>query len=109
MALGPGKERMRVMEDWDIVRRKWYARRDMEIGKEMGNQSESALEMEEEEETALPPPRPPSRTSTPVPQPFNIPNTHIATPTPRFQRRQLRRTSAEERELSEKLRKMALE
>ena len=114
VALGPpGKERMRVMEDWDIVRRKWYARREMEIGEEMSNQSESALEMEEEEEeeeeTALPPPRPPSRTSTPVPQPFNIPNTHTPLPSPRFQRRQLRRTSAEERELSEKLRKMALE
>lgn len=106
-----GQLQGKILEDWNLIRRKWYARR------KMGDQSESALEIEEEEEEkeeeeeVLPPIRSPSRASTPVPQPFNVPNlpTKQTPPPPRIQRRQLRRTSAEERELSEKLRKMALE
>jgi hypothetical protein len=106
-----GMAPIRLMEDWGIVRRKWLARRRMD--------DESALEVDEtdltspsEEAPSLPPIKLPSRASTPIPQAFNIPNTptkNVAPPSPRFQRRQLRRTSAEERELSEKLRKMAME
>lgn len=144
----------RTMEDWELVRLKWLARRDMteihhsgtttsvrdsasvpqqhhsggstststfpnqDLGSgrtrsgspEAGRQIESAPTP-----TAfLPPLKPPVRalTPTPVPQPFNLPNaTPMAKPpqSPRFIRRQLRRTSVEERELSEKLRKMGME
>jgi hypothetical protein len=102
-----GTQPVRMMEDWNIVRQKWLARRRIDQG-------ESAIEDDHDlsiEEEVLPPIRSPSRTGTPIPQPFNLPNvpTKQAPPSPRFQRRQLRRTSAEERELSEKLRKMALE
>ena len=103
-----GMQPVRMLEDWNIVRQKWLARR------KVGDQDESAIEDDPDlsiEEEVLPPIRSPSRTGTPVPQPFNLPNvpTKQAPPSPRFKHRQLRRTSVEERELSEKLRKMALE
>lgn len=85
----------RTMEDWQMVRTKWLARRDMH---------HDGAVVEEE---------PPSRAHTPipVPQPFDLPSqSHRAKPppSPRFARRQLRRTSAEERELSEKLRQLGV-
>ena len=104
-----GMQPVRILEDWNIVRQKWLARR------KLGDQDESALEDDPDlsiEEEVLPPIRSPSRTGTPIPQPFNLPHVPTAKqapPSPIFQRRPLRRTSAEERELSEKLRKMALE
>jgi len=103
-----GMQSVRMLEDWNIVRQRWIARR------KVGVQGESAIEDDPElsiEEEVLPPIRSPSRTGTPVPQPFNLPHVAIkqAPPSPKFHRRPLRRTSAEERELSEKLRKMALE
>jgi hypothetical protein len=104
----PGK----IMLDWSIVRQKWLAKRQLD--------SESALEMNEEEHVnTLPPIKSPAttRSTTPIPQPFNVPNSNSNSsavkvhppPSPRFARRQLRRTSAEERELSEQLRKAGLE
>jgi hypothetical protein len=132
----------RTHEDWEIVRRKWIARRDRDI-------SESAIEDDEEGSQSsrssspskstyrpsapgdikevplilipvsrpdIPPFNAPTRTLTPVPQPFNIPDdTPKArakppqSPRSRFRTRQFRRTSTEERELSEKLRTMGLE
>jgi len=107
-----------MLEDWSIVRQKWLAKRQLESGSD----SESALVVEQANEkesreevdlSTLPPIKSPTRSTTPIPQPFNLPNSTAAKvqppPSPRFARRQLRRTSAEERELSEQLRKASLE
>ena len=145
----------RTMEDWELVRLKWLARRDMteihrsdtsvngsaSVAQQHPGESASTLQDQDPKsgrmttgsdsaeigkelestpiptpiQTAfLPPLKPPVRASTPtpVPQPFNLPNApQMVKPpqSPRFTRRQLRRTSMEERELSEKLRKMGTE
>lgn len=124
-----GSASQRTLEEWELVRLKWMARRDMT---EIHRSSASAADLETthphspaiggsgkdgtvggNSAPALPPfkPPPPARAPTPIPQPFNLPRTAPPTkppPSPRFQRRQLRRTSAEERELSEKLRNMGM-
>jgi hypothetical protein len=147
--------------DWEIVRRKWIARRDRDRDRDRNQEgsgisiSESAIEDEYEQEheqeqeqvhqpdlavlpssskygsktdhtqnlPPLPLPKTPSgRGTTPKPQPFNLPPSMSGTDHPtgpgsgstsprsriRTRTRQQRRTSAEERELSEKLRTMSL-
>lgn len=115
----------RTSEEWELVRLKWMAKRDMgDIpasvvpAEEPEAASQSHLRISDEPITeklrsaVLPPFKPPTRVPTPIPQPFNLPNSAqpMKSPaSPRFQRRQLRRTSVEERELSEKLRNLGME
>ena len=155
----------RGVGEWELVRLKWMARRDMENragtitepdsgplydhdsdgAKNSGSpsrplsralpvstihsrQSITSTNLREPEPESTPTPtptgtasaylpplplRPPVRASTPIPQPFTLPSTALppvkVPSSPRYGRRVLRRGSTEERELSEKLRKMGSE
>lgn len=147
-SFSPGSAGTSRAGEWEMLRRKWLARREIRLKEGQGHEGpwgispSTAHDVHHLSDPTSPsvnrdrdrdgswddmpiPQRPPSRSTTPTPQPFTLPDRISSaggsaiggtpsTPSkprphsPRFARRKLRRGSQEERELSAKLRMMEM-